>query len=174
MWVRGACGEGMRQAACTARRSPILDRIGEWRDGRDAPRAGPNPCVPGTRIRPLGLVASRKRRQLTENVETASRQNHRRPIAIAAANDLDEPVGKRVLPHRQTWTIRPPRVDRLGVRARALVKPGEQLERRSRGGQGTRVNHVLPCHAGTIVVPASKETRRVGYLRGDTDGSMPQ
>jgi hypothetical protein len=36
MWVRGAYGEGMR--------------------------AGPHPCVPGTRIRPLGL-----RRELSVN-----------------------------------------------------------------------------------------------------------
>ncbi len=53
MWVRGASGEGMRQAAWSDRCSPILERIGEWRDGRDAQCAGPQPSVPMTHIKPL-------------------------------------------------------------------------------------------------------------------------
>jgi hypothetical protein len=65
VWVRGACGEGLRQAARTARRSPILERIGEWRDGRDAPRAGPQPRVPGARIKPLGVSTGSPQRLVT-------------------------------------------------------------------------------------------------------------
>ena len=58
---QGTCRGGMRQAAWSYPCSPIPEGIDEQRDGRDAPRADPQPSVPTTRIKPLGSIARGRR-----------------------------------------------------------------------------------------------------------------
>ena len=88
----------------------------------------PSESEPGARPGPgPGLKVSRNR---GECGTAALGQRH------AAAGDLDQAVGERVVEHRVPWTVAPPRVDGLRICARTARNPIEELSQKQRRGLG--------------------------------------
>ena len=74
-------------------------------------------------------------RSASEPLAPFRRQHEPRAIARAAGLEADEAVGDGVLPDRQMRATASPRL-RVGITARRLIDPGEELLRQSSGGGG--------------------------------------